>query len=123
MFDYFVFKEIFFMLVVRFNVVDVVEFFVERGVLLEYEDDMGFIVLYHVVMGGKLENILWLIEFGCNVFKVNYYKFLVIYLVVENGYIEVVCFFLEYGVFVKKVNCFCMIFFMLVLKNGYFEII
>lgn len=64
--------EMFFIWVLRFNDEDVVEFFVERGVFFELCDFCGCILFYYVVEGGKLRNMLWLIEFGVDIFKLNF---------------------------------------------------
>lgn len=121
--DYLALKETPLMLAARFNVVDVVEFLVERGASLEYEDDMGFTALHHAAMGGKSENILRLIEFGCKASKVNYHKSSAIHLAAENGHTEAVRLLLEHGASVKKANCFCMTPLTLALKNGHLETI
>ena len=55
----------------RFNDEDVVEFLVERGASLEMRDSRGCTAFHHVAEGGKLRNMLRLIELGADVLKLN----------------------------------------------------
>ena len=93
------------MLAARFNVVDVVEFLVERGASLEKHDNQGYFPIHHAAFGGQARNIARLIAYGAdvNVLKEREQWWSVsdqlspIFLAAEYGHSEAVDVMLKHG--------------------------
>ena len=111
------------MLAARFNEEDVIDFLAERGASLEMQDTKGNTALHHAAMGGKIRNMLRLIELGVNVLKVNHHQMSAIFPAVESGQTEAVRLLLEHGSDANNVSYIGMTPLMLAAQKGHLEII
>ena len=111
------------MLAARYNEVDVVEFLVERGALLEVQDDKGYTPLHQAVMGAKITNMLRLIELGAHVWSRNYEEQNVLHLAAEKGHTEALRLLLEHGISVNNTDCTGASPILLAAKNGHLQAI
>ena len=109
------------MLAARFNESNVVEFLVQAGASLEMQDADAFTPFLHAAMGGKVENILRLIELGANTLREVYGGISAIHLAAENGHTEAVSFLLEHGANVNAVDRELRTPLMLSAQNGHLE--
>jgi len=71
----------------RFKDVSVIEYLVERGASLEMQDvyTKDFDVIHYAVVGGKMANLLCLIELGANASKGNSENTSPVHLAAELG--------------------------------------
>ena len=94
------------MLAAKFNEEDVVEFLVERGASLEIQDVNGFTAIKYAAVGGKIRNILRLIELGADVSKGCGTPLL--QLAIQSGHTEPIRLLLEDGADIQNVDPFDM---------------
>ena len=111
------------MMAARFNDVEVVEYLVERGASLDVQDAEGFAAIHHAVMGGKISNILRLIEFGANHLKGSDENKFPVHLAADQGHTNVIRLLVEHGADVKKVDDYGMTPLMYAARNGHLETI
>jgi len=85
-------------LAARFNEVDVVEYLVERGASLDMQDGRGSHAIHHAIMGGKMINVLRLIELGDSVLKEDFERMSPLHVAVECGYTDIIRLLMEHDV-------------------------
>ena len=97
-------KETPLMLAAKYNEEDVVEFLIENGASLKTRDEHGFTPFHHAVRGGKIRNILRLIDFGADVFEGNCEGISAVHLAAKNGHVDIIRLLLEHGANVNQVD-------------------
>lgn len=94
---------IFLYLVVGYNNLEVVEYFLEYGVDVNVQDKGGLIFFYNVVFYGYVDIVVLLIKYNMCVNVIDKWVFIFFYEVVQKGRMQLCVFFLVYGVdFIMK---------------------
>ena len=112
------------LLAARYNDEDVVEYLVERGASLDLQDIEDRDAIHHAVMGGKIRNILRLIELGANVLKEDKFnRRSLVHLAAECGHTDVVRLIVEHGADANKASYYGITPIIVASQNGHLETI
>ena len=111
------------MLAARYNDEDVVEYLYERGASLVVRDVRYCRAIHHAVMGGKIRNVLRLIELGAVLKETDGDHLTPVQLAAECGHTEIVRLLVEHGADAKKANYHGMTPVVLAAQKGHLETI
>ena len=92
------------MLAAKFNDEEVVEFLIERGASLEICDDEGRTPFLYAAEGGKVRNLLRMIQLGVHVLRTDQCGFSALHVAASNGHTNAVRLLIENGVGVNEVT-------------------